>query len=60
MTQKQKRAINNLREAWRFYKQCKAEKGSGAPGALQDAVEWRDNAIQELLDCTGYYRSVES
>lgn len=55
MTPKQKKAINNLREAWNHYKQCKSEKGSGETGALQYAVEWRDNAIQELMDCTVYY-----
>ena len=57
MTLKQKKAINNLREAWKFYQQCKAEKGSGATGALQDAVEWRDRAIEELLACTVYYQT---
>ena len=32
MTLKQKKAINNLREAWKHYKQCKSEKGSGETG----------------------------
>lgn len=57
MTLKQKKAINNLRDAWKFYEQCQREKDTGADGALRDAKDWVNSAVQELLDCTVYYET---
>ena len=57
MTLKQKKAINNLRKAWKFYKQCKSEDDLEATDAQQDVVERLETAIQELMDCTVYYET---
>lgn len=57
MTLEQEEAINNLREAWKFYEQCQREKDAGAVGALRDARDWINSAVQELLSCTVYYET---
>ena len=58
MTLKQKKALNNLREAWKFYQQCRRERAeAAATGALRDARDWVDSAIQDVMDCTVYYQT---
>lgn len=42
-------AISNLRNAWGFYQMCKKGPDAGATGARQDAKEWLEEAIKEVL-----------
>ena len=54
MTLKQKKAINNLREAWKIYQQCLRESKEADVRATRDARDWVDSAIQYVMDCTVY------
>lgn len=57
MTPKQKKAINNLREAWKIYQQCLRESKEADVRAMRDARDWLDSAVQDLMDCTVYYQT---
>ena len=57
MTQKQKKAINNLREAWKIYQQCLRESKEADVSAMRDARDWLDYTVQDLMDCTVYYQT---
>jgi len=58
MTLKQKKAINNLREAWKIYQQCLRERKEAVEvRAMRDARDWLDSAVQDLMDCTVYYQT---
>lgn len=52
MTLKQKKAINNLREAWKIYQQCLRESKEADVSAMRDARDLLDYAFQYLMDCT--------
>lgn len=54
MTLKQKKAINNLREAWKIYQQCLRESKEADVRAMRDARDLVDSAIQYVMDCTVY------
>ncbi len=57
MTLKQKKAINNLREAWKIYRQCLRESKEADVRAMRDARDLVDSAIQYVMDCTVYYQT---
>lgn len=57
MTLKQKKAINNLREAWKIYQQCMRKRKEADVRAMRDARDWLDSAVQDLMDCTVYYQT---
>lgn len=58
MTLKQKKAINNLREAWKIYQQCLRERKEAVEvRAMRDARDLVDSAIRYVMDCTVYYQT---
>lgn len=57
MTPKQKKALNNLREAWKIYQQCLRESKEADVRAPRDARDLVDSAIQYVMDCTVYYQT---
>lgn len=57
MTLKQKKAINNLREAWKIYQQCLRESKEADVRAMRDARDLVDSAIRYVMDCTVYYQT---
>ena len=57
MTLKQKKAINNLREAWKIYQQCLRESKEADVSAMRDARDLVDSAIRYVMDCTVYYQT---
>ena len=57
MTPKQKKAINNLREAWKIYQQYLRESKEADVSAMRDARDWLDYTVQDLMDCTVYYQT---
>lgn len=54
MTLKQKKAINNLCEAWKIYHQCLRGSKEADVRAMRDARDLVDSAIQYVMDCTVY------